>query len=245
MSALDLGNPLSLFTGLLASTEIFDPATDSFAPGPVMLEPRGMHSSTTLTNGNVLIAGGLSLLPIVNLPNVSATAYRFNPATNSFGLPATFSGGRFLHSAVPLSNGKVLLCGGVSLDLGTFLTSGNVQDLVVGTRTDCQLFTVGLFGFGTFATVDGMQEGRAGAAVAPLPNGGALIAGGFQLTLDVSHTQFVFQPTASADRFAQGPNLLAPTGAMAAPRMFPITANLPDGRILIAGGGAPVEVYQQ
>jgi hypothetical protein len=32
---------------------------------------------------------------------------------------------------------------------------------------------------------------------------------------------------------------------MAAPRMFPITANLADGRILIAGGGAPVEVYQQ
>jgi len=40
------------------------------------------------------------------------------------------------------------------------------------------LFSVGLFGFGTFTTVPGMQEGRAGAAIAPLPNGGALIAGG-------------------------------------------------------------------
>jgi hypothetical protein len=245
LSAIDLTNPLSLFTGLQATTEIFDPATDTFAPGPVMLEPRALHTSTTLTNGNVLIAGGLSLLPIVNLPTVSSTAYRFNPATNSFGLPAVFSGGRFLHSAAPLSNGKVLIAGGISLDLGAFLTSGNIADVVIGTRTDCQLFTVGLFGFGTFATVNGMQEGRAGPAIAELPNGEALIAGGFQLTLDIPSATFALNATASADRFSSSPSTIAPTGAMAAPRLFPITANLPDGRILIVGGGAAAEIYQR
>jgi hypothetical protein len=243
-AAFDLTNPLSLFTGIQATTEIFDPATNTFAPGPTMLEARAMHTSTTLTNGQVLIAGGITLLPIVNIPTVSSTAYRFNPSSGSFGLPALFSGARFLHSAVALSNGKVLLVGGLSLDLTTFLQTGNIQDIVIGTRNDCQLFTAGILGFGTFATVNGMQEGRAGAAVAPLPNGGALIAGGFQLTIDVSTQTFVAAATATADLFAQSPNAIAPTGAMSAPRLFPTTINLSDGTILVVGGGAPAEVYQ-
>ncbi|MBL9078653.1 MAG: hypothetical protein JNL08_14180 [Planctomycetes bacterium] len=246
LSALDLANPLSLFTGLLGSTEIFDPATNTFAPGPNMLEARALHTSTTLTNGQVLVAGGISLLPILNLPTVSATAYRFNPNTNSFGLPSFFSGGRFLHSAAPTSDGKVLLVGGLNLDFTTFLTTGNIADLVLTTRTDCQLFTPSfLGGFGTFATVNGMQVGRAGAAVAPLPSGGALIVGGFQLTIDVPTSTFGFVPTETCDRFAQGPNSIAPTGSMAAPRLFPVAVNLPDATVLVVGGGpTATEIYQ-
>jgi hypothetical protein len=244
-SALDLQNPLSLLTGMIVSTEIFDPLTNTFTPGPNMLEARALHTSTTLTSGQVLIAGGLSVLPIINLPNVSNTAYRFNPATNSFGFPSTFSGGRFFHSAAAMSNGKVLLVGGVNLDLSVFLTTLNPLDIIIGTRTDCQLYTPGISTFGTFATVNGMQEGRAGAAVAPLPNGGALIAGGFQLGLNNQSQTFAFNPTASADRFAQGPNVITPTGSMAAPRLFPVAAPLPDGTVMVVGGGpAQTEIYQ-
>jgi hypothetical protein len=245
-SALNLTNPLSLFTGLLVSTEIFDPATNAFTSGPNMLEARAMHTSTTLTNGQVLIAGGISLLPIVNIPNVSNTAYRFNPATNSFGLPAFFTGARFLHSAAPLSNGRVLLVGGLTLDLTTFLQTLDPADLIIATRTDCQLFATGLAGFGTFTTVNGMQVGRAGAAVAPLANGGAIIAGGFELAIDPTTSTFAFNPTATADRFAQSPNTLTPVGAMAAPRLFPTAVNLPDGTVMVVGGGpANAEIFQQ
>lgn len=246
LSALDLANPLSLFTGLLVSTEIFDPATNTFSAGPNMLEARALHTSTTLTNGQVLVAGGISLLPIINIPTVSATAYRFNPTTNSFGLPAFFTGARFLHTAAPTSNGKVLLVGGLNIDFSTFLTTGQFTDLVITTRDDCQLFTPSFIGgFGTFATVAGMQEGRAGAAVATLPNGAALIAGGFQLTIDIPTSTFGFTPTASADRFSQSPNAMAPTGAMSAPRLFPTTVNLPDGTVMVVGGGPTgAEIYQ-
>ena len=51
--------------------------------------------------------------------------------------------------------------------------TGTFGGRVIGTRTDCQMLQTGTFGFGTFTTVNGMQVGRAGAAVAPLPNGGA------------------------------------------------------------------------
>jgi hypothetical protein len=244
LSAFNLQNPLSLFQGIQVSTEVFDPASGTFAAGPNLLEARALHTSTTLTNGQVLIAGGLTLLPIVNIPSVSATAYRFNPATNSFGLPAVFSGARFLHSAAPLSNGKVLLAGGLNVDLTAFLTSGNVQDLSISTRSDCQVYSPSLFGFGTFAVVNGMQEGRAGAAIAPLPNGGALIAGGFHVTINPATLQFELGATATADVLSS-PNTIAPTGSMAAPRLFPTTVKLPDGTILVVGGGpAGAEIYQ-
>ncbi|MGC3970452.1 MAG: kelch repeat-containing protein [Pirellulales bacterium] len=245
-SNVDITNPLSLFTGLLATTEIFDPTTNTFAPGPNMLEARAFHTSTTLTTGRVLIAGGLAVLPIVNIPNVSATAYLFNPATNSFGLPSLMNGARFLHSAVPLSNGRVLLIGGVTLDLSVFLTTLNVLDIIVGTRTDCQVFAPSPLGFGTFTTVNGMQVGRAGAAAAPLPNGGALIAGGFQMAIDATSQTFVFNLTPTADVFTQNPNAIAPTGSMAAPRFFPTMFNLPDGTIMVVGGGpANCEIHQR
>jgi hypothetical protein len=236
-------NLLNSLGTLLGSTEIFDPATGTFAPGPTMAEPRAWHSSTTLTNGQVLIAGGLALLPLVNVPTVSATAYRFNPASGSFGLPATLAGGRFLHSAVPLSDGKVLLVGGASIDLGAYLLSQNIADLAIETRADCQLYSPTLFGFGTFATVNGMQEGRAGAAVAPLPGGRALIAGGFQLAVDAGTSTFRFVPTASADVFGRGPNRIEATGPMAQARQNPMAVSLPDGTVMVVGGlGA--EIYQ-
>lgn len=246
MNSFDLTNPLALFNGIQATTEIFDPATGVFTPGPNMLEARALHSSTTLTNGNVLIAGGLTLLPIVNIPTVSSTAYRFNPASSSFGLPAFFSGARFLHTAAPIDGNRVLLVGGLTLDLTQFLQTGQIQDLIIGTRTDCQVYTLAPFGFGTFATVNGMQVGRAGAAVAQLPNGRALIAGGFRLTIDASTSTFVANATETADIFSTGPNAIAPTGSMQAPRLFPTTVNLPDGTVMVVGGGpTDAEIYQR
>ena len=82
----------------------------------------------------------------------------------------------------------------------------------------------------------------------PLVEGedGALIAGGFQLEIDITTGNFVANATDTADIFAQGPNTITPTGSMAAPRLFPIANNLSDGTIMIVGGGPlNAEVYQR
>jgi hypothetical protein len=243
--SFDLANPLTLLTSVQNSTELFDPSTNTFSAGPVLLEARALHTSTTLTNGQVLIAGGITLVPIINVPTVSSTAYLFDPNSGNFGLPAFFSGARFLHSATQLSNGKVLIVGGLSLDLTTFLTTLNIADIVIGTRDDCLVYSTG-FLFGSFASVQGMQVGRAGAGLAPLPNGGALITGGFQLSLDIGNGQLLAGATETADVFSQGPNSITPTGSMAAPRLFPLTVNLPDGTIMVVGGGPlEAEIFQR
>jgi hypothetical protein len=90
-----------------------------------------------------------------------------------------------------------------------------------------------------------MQEGRAGAAVAPLPNGGALIAGGFRLVISPATLQLEVAATATADVLLSGQNAIARTGPMAAPRILGTTVSLPDGTIMVVGGG-PVgaEIYQ-
>ena len=54
---------------------------------------------------------------------------------------------------------------------------------------------------------------------------GALIAGGFELTIDVQNQQFVFNPTASADVYTPSPNTITPTGDLSAPRALTPTTS--------------------
>ena len=186
-ATFNLTDILGFFAGIQNTTEIYDPVVGTFTNGPNLLEARALHSSTTISSGQVLIAGGMSVIPFINIPTVSATAYRFNPTTNSFSfLPASMNGGRFLHSAVALSNGKVLIAGGVTLDLTQVIATGDLTQLVIGTLSDCQVYTPSGLN-GTFATVAGMSQGRAGAGLVALPNGSALIAGGMTLALNPGH----------------------------------------------------------
>lgn len=245
--SLSIGDPtdllsvfLAAFSGLLASTEYFDPTTETFVAGPNMLEPRAFHTSTALNNGDVLVAGGMTLLPIVNIPTVSSTAYQFVPALNSWGLPKFFSGARLAHSAVKLSDGSVLLVGGLTLDLTDFLTTGDPASIAIGSLSSVLRYTGGFFG--GFSNVGNLSEPRAGAGLAALPSGGALIAGGFRLILSAS--QVDVGTSASADRYQLGVGV-SPTGSMGAARLFPLLVPLGDSTVLVVGGGATdAEVYQ-
>ena len=41
-----------------STTEIFDPATNSWSPGPDLAEPHAYHSAILLPDGRVLLIGG-------------------------------------------------------------------------------------------------------------------------------------------------------------------------------------------
>ena len=57
IGTIDLTDPTSLLTGILASSEIYDPATQTFGAGPSLIEGKAFHTATRLDNGQVLVAG--------------------------------------------------------------------------------------------------------------------------------------------------------------------------------------------
>ena len=233
---------LSVFNGLLATTEFFDPTALTFSGGPTMLEPRALHTATALDNGSILVAGGLTLIPILNIPTVSATAYTYSTLLGVFGLPIFFDGPRLAHSAIKLDDGSVILVGGITLDLEALITSGgDLTQLAIGARDDVIRYTSGLFS-GGFSTVGTLSEPRALPGLALLPDGRALIAGGFRATLSVSAIDL--GAASSADLYQVGVGASA-TGSMAGERIQPLLATLDDGTVLIVGGGpTDAEIYQ-
>ncbi|MBL8899427.1 MAG: hypothetical protein JNM84_17455 [Planctomycetes bacterium] len=232
--SLDFADLATFLAGILETSEIFDPVAGTLTPGPSLLEKKLFHSATTLTGGDVLIAGGLSVLPVVNIPTVSFLAQTYLANANVFGLPALMSTPRMLHGAVALSDGRALLAGGVSIDFTTFLTTGNIADLIIGTVPNAITYRGGLFG--SFSSPQPLQAGRMLPAIAAIPGAKALIAGGFNVRVDVPTQTFVFEPLLSSDFFAAG--TATPAGDMAAARIGAVAVTLPEGKVLVAGGGA-------
>jgi hypothetical protein len=240
-TTFDLSNLPAFLAGILSSSEFFDPAGGSFSPGPALLEQKMFHSATTLGNGEVLVAGGLSVIPILSVPIVSPTAQSYTPGLNLFGLPRLMAQGRMLHGALALGSGEALLAGGLTIDFTTFLQTGNPLDLVLESVDDAVSYRPGLLG--GFSSPMPLQEGRLLPAMAPLGARSALIAGGFDLTLSPASGQFEFEALAAADVF-DGSGV-APTGDLLEARVGAVATALRDGTVLVVGGGSlGAEIYQ-
>jgi hypothetical protein len=103
----------------LATAEIFDPATETFANTGSMGMARTLHTATPLNDGTVLVAGG-DPDDLVNIggssygwaPSPLASAEFYDPVSGTFTETGGLITARENHTATLLNDGTVLITGG-------------------------------------------------------------------------------------------------------------------------------------
>lgn len=112
--------------GPLASAEIYDRASNSWAQTAPMAVARYLHTATLLQDGTVLVAGGSTGTLRLN------SVERFNADTSSWSSAAPMATTRVYHTATLLPSGKVLVVGGL---LNTAVATAELYDPVANTWT--------------------------------------------------------------------------------------------------------------
>lgn len=96
-------------TGVLNTTEIYNPVNRTFTAGPDMNDPRKFHAQMRLANGQVLIAGGYS----DNTGTaVLDTTDIYHPLTGKITTGPLMNDPRGLAAGARFANGTVLIAGG-------------------------------------------------------------------------------------------------------------------------------------
>ncbi len=250
---------------LVASAELYDPATGTFTKTGSMTTGRDDHTAALLSDGRVLIVGGEGY-------EASASAELYDPKAGAFtatGPPIT---ARYSHTATLLADGRVLIVGGSNHDdpgVRRVASSAELYDPATGafsqtgsTTTDrvdhkATLLTDGRVLIaggswrdgsaevydpktGTFTRTGSMTTDREFHTATLLSDGRVLIAGGRAVTANL----------ASAELYDRKTGAFSPAGSMTSYRYLHTSTLLSDGRVLIAGGAtgmgqlASAEMYR-
>jgi len=191
------------------SAEIFDPATNTFTSVAPMKAHRASFGATLLADGRVLVTGGY------NSTGVTTENETYDPAADKWTVNPPMKHPHAVHVAMLLQDGRVLAAGG-DTGLGLPGAEADVFDPVAG----------------TWKAVGSMAQRREYFQGATLPNGKALVVGGYSINGEM------FVSLATCERFNPATNKFVPAKSMKNERTeFSITT-LPDGRIMAVGGDA-------
>lgn len=202
-------------------TELYDPATNSWSPGPNMSKPRAAHMAIVRPDGKVLLAGGISwdAVPIIGwLPTVRSTCDLYDPVANTIGAGPSMASARSMIDPLDLGGNKWLLAGGISsltlTNLGTPTNTAEIYDAVANTWT-----TVG-----SMATTRGNHKAWARGG------GQFVIAGGANGT--------ILSPVAlsSTEIFSTATNTFTPGPALNYARAGAAMLLTPQGQVQLFGG---------
>ena len=208
------------------TTELFDPLSRSFSPGPDLSVERALHTATLLQDGRVLITGGMDSIGIC-----TRTCEVYDPQTGTFSPTGDMSTERASHTANLLPDGRVLVSGGLqnylnpsvafALALSSAQASAEVWDPATGLWT---------------ATANDMGSNRAGHSATTLADGRILVAGGvfggFSTGLGAEAPLF----NSLADLFDPATDTFAATAPMPEGRAYHGHTLQADGSVLMTGG---------
>ncbi|HKE49810.1 MAG TPA: kelch repeat-containing protein [Rhodanobacteraceae bacterium] len=249
------------FSTDVATTEIYDPAADTWAFAAPLQIARGDFTATLLKDGRVLAAAGFN-------GGAIRSAEVYNPATNAWTRTGDLADARSLQTATLLPSGKVLVAGGYNLGA---VRSAELFDPVTNAWTSAgqlnvarywhaaallpsgKVLVTGGSGAGsvplasaelydpatnTWALTGPMGNARSVIPATALPTGKVLVEGG-DGTSGVLASAELYDPASGTWAFAASANHT---------RAFHSATLLPSGHVLVAGGfdGAAVleaEIY--
>jgi hypothetical protein len=240
---------------IIASAELYDPATQTFKQTGNMTSARARHTAVLLADGRVLIAGGLNGTNGSG-QQASASAELYDPSTGAFTPARDMITIRGPHSATLLADGRVLMTGcaipcnsaiaelydpgtGRFADAGTPGAGGGADTLLADGRvlitggctadfrgTKAQLFDPVISKF----SFTGLMRGCGSLNTATLlMNGKVLFAG------NVENDGF----PAESELYDSSEGTFTSLGQTIGPHQFSAATLIPDGTVMITGGQLP------
>ena len=211
----------------LASTELYDPATNRWSAAAPMIESRTRHTATLLRDGRVLVVGGLTVtLQDGGLfPSQLTSAEIYDPKADRWSLTAPTGEHRLGHTATRLADGRVLVAGGQA-DSGTFLKSTEIYDAIQD----------------RWISAAPMAAARFGAVATLTAEGDVLVAGGLGEEPNVLNLAL-----SSAELYNPGTNLWVTAASMVEFHAADTATVLRSGKVLVVGapGESRAEVYDE
>jgi hypothetical protein len=191
-----------------SSAELYDPSTGTWTTTENMTTPRGRHTATLLSDGNVLVAGGvIGVADGVIGSAVAASAELYDPSTGTWTASASMSTARMGITATLLLDGKVLVAGGLGSD----------------NDRSAELYDPGA---GSWTTTGSMDAPRGNHSATLLPNGYVLVVGGGDSN----------DPVVTAELYNPGTGSWFATLSVGAKRDVQSATLLRDGTVLVVSG---------
>jgi hypothetical protein len=149
------------------SCELFDPITETWSLTDSIPTLRfAGHTVTELKDGSVLVSGGYKVSEYYTQFEYLHNCEIYNPYVGKWDTTHSLNIGRYNHTTVLLSDGRVLIAGGTSKTAGSLNTT--------------EVFDVSSK---SWTVVSSMNESRSKAASILLPDGNVFVSGGDSLSI--------------------------------------------------------------
>jgi hypothetical protein len=188
---------------VLGSAELYDPTSGVWSSAGSLSVARAAQTATLLANGKVLVTGGCTASTCSTYTGVSEL---YDPTSNTWSTTGSLNTARFLHTAVALKTGKVLVVGGS-----------------YGTTTSCEVYSPSS---GTWSNIASNVTARYENTITLLSDGKVLVTGGANGKFPLTSAE-IYDPTA---------NTWTSTANMTIGRYGHTAALLGDGTVVVAAG---------